>query len=464
MVFEATQLSLDRRVALKLFPKGPGIAERMRHLRWPEHPHAVSLYAAGPCEHGYFVAMQLVRGQSLAALIASRALGREAMTRVLGDVSAALDAAHRAGIVHGAVGARSVLVDGDGQAFLSDFGLGSQNATAESDRSDFAALAQSAQSTLRRRPPARQLGGIVALAAAGAAAAIVLALAQGGPKGPPALLSGATPLGSALPAAAIASVDCSGSLPSGASEPCTVVQTRLDGRPVTATRSGVVRRWTVRGASGELALEVLRRHGAGLYMVARTQYLLVGGSGIHSLPADLPVRAGDLVGLAVAPGAAIGVRGEVRGAATARRFGPADVTVERFEQGVGIGSDQELQLRVEYLPGARWAPPGLLTGPAATRAPSGRELASVDLQQAGPPDASLAAVRAGGRISIDLLAAGRRVARLPVPDADPAGRPASFYTTRVRLGQTIVRLAWRNPKGLVSHDYAADHHSLTPLD
>ena len=63
VVYEATQLSLDRRVALKLIPPDPDLAEQFRRLQWPEHPHAVSMYAAGVCEHGQFVAMQLVRGR-----------------------------------------------------------------------------------------------------------------------------------------------------------------------------------------------------------------------------------------------------------------------------------------------------------------------------------------------------------------------------------------------------------------
>src|SRR5690242_16568637 len=64
VVFEATQLNLERRVAFKLIPERPDGAR----LRWPEHPHVVSLYAAGPCEYGYFVAMQLIRATSLAKL------------------------------------------------------------------------------------------------------------------------------------------------------------------------------------------------------------------------------------------------------------------------------------------------------------------------------------------------------------------------------------------------------------
>ncbi len=68
IVYEATQVSLDRRVALKLIAADPELAERIRRLEWPEHRHVASMYAAGVCEQGQFVAMQLVPGSTLAAL------------------------------------------------------------------------------------------------------------------------------------------------------------------------------------------------------------------------------------------------------------------------------------------------------------------------------------------------------------------------------------------------------------
>jgi Protein kinase domain len=473
VVFEATQLSLDRRVAVKLFPKGPGIERRVQRLRWPEHPNVVSLYAAGPCEQGYFIAMQLIHGTTLA----ERRLGRAGTLRVVRDVGAALDAAHRAGAVHGALSARSILVDRDGRGFLCDFGLGPVDATPESDRADFAALVRD---ILGREPAAveesaaaivrsaegvlrRKRGWAWAAAAAAAAAALagaLIAIDSGAPLEAPSVLPGAVAIGSTLPTGEIRSVDCSGRAPSGASEPCALIQTRLNGRSVAPRSDGVVRRWEVRGARGDLALEVLRRHGNRLFMVARTPYLPIPDDGLHLLRANLPVRAGDLVGLAVAPGAAIGVRDGVRGAAVARRYGPPDVYAEHFEQGAGPGLDRELLLRAEYVPAAAWRPPGRLTGRAAAAAAAGRELDAIEPD----PGVRVAAVAAAGRIAVDLLVRGRRVVRLPIRDADASGRLGSLTTQRVRLGKTIVQLEWRNPHGVVSHDYAVGARSLAPLD
>jgi hypothetical protein len=465
VVFEATQISLQRSVALKLFATEPPLDDKRAELRWPEHPQIVSLYAAGACDYGYFVAMQLVGGTSLARLLETRRPRRSAMARMLKDVGAALDAAHRSGIAHGAVGPRSILIDEAGRGYLSDFGA--RNATPESDRADFAALVREClgrdvsdlslpheAGTRRRR---RRAIGAGAVAVAAVAVAAFLAASAKDPESAPAALHGALAIGSALPASDIDSVDCSGRPPSGGSQPCVVVQTRLEGRPVAARAGGVVRRWTVRGASGQLALEVLRRRGARTFMVARTQYSRIGNEGVQVRRANLPVRAGDLIGLAVAPGSAIGVR-RSPGAATERRFGSIDLTAELFD--TGTGPDQEVLLRVEYVPGARWRPAGRLTGSAAARAPAGRKLDVVELQR----DLVLAAVNVRGQIVVDLFATGRRIVRLPVPGASPSGRLAALHTLRFRFGRPLVGLVWRNPDGLVSRDYSVTRRSLMPID
>ena len=78
IVYEAEQVSLGRRVALKLLPFTAAIDPRQvqrfqvevqaaAHLH---HPHIVPVYAVG-CESGiHYYAMQLISGQSLAAIIA----------------------------------------------------------------------------------------------------------------------------------------------------------------------------------------------------------------------------------------------------------------------------------------------------------------------------------------------------------------------------------------------------------
>jgi len=488
VVYEATQLSLDRRVAVKVIPLDPDLAERFRRLQWPDHPHAVSMYAAGVYEHGQFVAMQLVRGTTLATLHDAGRLEPPDMIDALGKIAAALDAAHLAGLTHGAIKAHNVLVHGDGRVFLSDFGLGAGDATPDADNAAFAemvreclrddlpelehsssaaAIVSHAAAALPApavgRPAKNRPRRLVAAAIGGISAIAALAVLLGGqgnePERAPPILKGAQSLGSTLPAAGTTSVDCRGRPPSGVSQACTVSQTVLPGRNLRARRDGVIRRWVVRGARGEVALRVLRRRGDKFMSVTGSDYERIPDMGVHVVPANLPVRAGDRVGLEVTPGAAIGVRPSGRATATARWFGPLDWRSRRVEDGKGSGFDHEVLLRVEYVPGAVSRPPGTLTRRAAPLAPPGHELDAreVDLSSGVVRKVSLVKVR--GRVAIDLFAGRRRLERLVIAGADTRGTLLSLTA----YGQPALSVLWRNPDGrTLSRGYLVDARSLVP--
>ncbi len=493
VVYAATQIGLERRVALKLLAADPALDDRFRRFQWPEHPHVVRLYAAGAHERGHFLAMQLVAGATLADRLAAGTLERGRLLGVLTDVACALDAAHGAGIVHGAVNARNVFIGPDERALVSDFGLGSEHAGAESDRAAFAALvdeclgpmlpapadplaptaltiAQSAAAALPHAPAgvratgsARRPMAVLAAVALAGLATVVVAVVPGTDRDSPGiapLVRGADVLGSALSPAGMRSLDCNGRPPTEASQQCMLVQTRLPGRALGASRAGAVRRWAVRGARGEMALQILRPRGRTLDPIARTPFVRIADPGVHVLAANLPVRAGDLVGLRLAPGATIGMRRTVNGATTTRLFGSLLRSTGRVQRGAGSGLDHEILLRVAYVPGARVSSPGLLTGPAAERAPAGRSLAARDVEPRPGQLRTVALVAVGDRIAIDLLDGARRVARLPVADANPRGRLLGVDS----FGEPRVRLRWRNPDGdVVSHDYAVGARSLAPM-
>ena len=487
VVYEATQLSLDRRVALRLLPPDPELDARFAHLEWPDHRNAVSMFAAGAFRGGHFVAMQLVRGPTLAQLREEGHLEPARALEILGNVATVLDATHRAGIVHGAVGARNVFVDREGHALLSDFGLGTGETDPAADRRAFAALVRecvgsdpqhaevpaSAAEVVREAASALPPGSLrgprvarrrrwLAAAAAGclaAIAALVAVVAGSGDElqGAPPILSGAQAIGSPLAGSAVSSVDCSGRPPGGGSLPCTVAQTQLGNRSLVAPRDGVIRRWTVRGARGELALQVLRRRGRRFDSIARSTNESVPDEGVHAFPANLPIRTGDLVALEVAPGTAVGVRRDAPGAVTARWFGPLNISVRPVERGPRSGFDHELLLRVEYLPGAEWEVPGRLTGAAAATAPAGRELTRLELSRGGRRRVTV--VNVGGRVAIDLFTGSRRLARVPVEGADPRGGPPVLSEHR----RPVVRLRWSNPDGqAIRHEYGLTGGTLTP--
>jgi hypothetical protein len=131
VVYEATQLSLNRTVALKLLAgqlgDDPAFRERFRRegllQAQIDHPNIVTVYEAGDTDEGLFLAMRLVRGPNLKDMIVSRELDAGRSLRILTPVADALDAAHNQGLIHRDIKPQNILVSGRDHAYLADFGL-----------------------------------------------------------------------------------------------------------------------------------------------------------------------------------------------------------------------------------------------------------------------------------------------------------------------------------------------------
>ncbi|MCZ7647791.1 MAG: serine/threonine protein kinase [Planctomycetota bacterium] len=128
-VYEAEQLTLSRRVALKvleegLFTPGDNIKRFLREasaLARLEHPHIVPVYAAGEETPFYFFAMRKIAGGTLSEAMKS-GIGRRTAVEWLYQIGRALAYAHEQGIIHRDLKPTNILLQ-DGVAFLSDFGL-----------------------------------------------------------------------------------------------------------------------------------------------------------------------------------------------------------------------------------------------------------------------------------------------------------------------------------------------------
>ena len=131
VVYEATQLSLSRTVALKLLAgdlaEDGAFRDRFRRearlQAAIEHPHIVSVYEAGEFDGGLFIAMRLVRGTDLKRLVRSGELAPDRAVGILLAVADALDTAHESGLIHRDVKPQNILVGGRDHAYLADFGL-----------------------------------------------------------------------------------------------------------------------------------------------------------------------------------------------------------------------------------------------------------------------------------------------------------------------------------------------------
>jgi ABC-type branched-subunit amino acid transport system substrate-binding protein/streptogramin lyase len=135
LVYLATDLSLDRPVALKLI--APECAEddrfRSRFLREPrlaaslDHPNVIPIYEAGEHDGQLYLAMRYAEGSDLKSVLAEEGrLSPERALAILAQVAGALDAAHRRALVHRDVKPANVLIDPDGHVYLTDFGITKQ--------------------------------------------------------------------------------------------------------------------------------------------------------------------------------------------------------------------------------------------------------------------------------------------------------------------------------------------------
>lgn len=130
VVWRASQPSIGRTVAVKVikprYSNRPGFVRRFeaeaRLIASLEHPHITPVFDFWRDPHGAYLVMPLMAGGGLDRA----ATGGWEPTRVLRlaeQIGSALAYAHRLGLSHGDLHPGNVLLDAEGHAYLSDFGL-----------------------------------------------------------------------------------------------------------------------------------------------------------------------------------------------------------------------------------------------------------------------------------------------------------------------------------------------------
>ncbi len=130
-VYRARQISINRIVAIKVLPPtllhDPSFAERfarevdvIAHL---EHPHILPIYDYGDADGIPYIAMRFLGGGSMADMIRRGKIELNSLERPFRQVAQALDYAHRQGVIHRDLKPANVMMDENGNAYLSDFGI-----------------------------------------------------------------------------------------------------------------------------------------------------------------------------------------------------------------------------------------------------------------------------------------------------------------------------------------------------
>src|SRR5262245_14260937 len=145
-VYRADDLVLDQPVALKFLPAGGDeeaklsrFHNELRVARQVSHKNVCRLYDLGEAGGHRFLTMEYIDGEPLASLL--RRIGRmphDKAVQIARQLCAAVAAAHERGVIHRDLKPANVMIDGEGDVRVTDFGI----ATARSDSAEFVGTLQ----------------------------------------------------------------------------------------------------------------------------------------------------------------------------------------------------------------------------------------------------------------------------------------------------------------------------------
>jgi tetratricopeptide (TPR) repeat protein/TolB-like protein/predicted Ser/Thr protein kinase len=131
VVYRAHDVNLVRDVALKVLPddlvhdaeRRERLLQEARAASALEHPHIGVIHEVGEADGVTFIAMELIRGEKLSAVLSRGPLPPPRALTLATEIAEGLARAHEMGVVHRDLKPANVMVTADGHAKIIDFGL-----------------------------------------------------------------------------------------------------------------------------------------------------------------------------------------------------------------------------------------------------------------------------------------------------------------------------------------------------
>lgn len=147
-VYRAHQAVIEREVAVKIiwpaFANHPNFIRRFeaeaQMVAGLEHPHIVPLYDYWRDPDGAYIVMRWLRGGALREVMDGSPWKLEDVTRLLGQIAAALTFAHRVNVIHRDIKPENILLDEEGNAYLADFGIAQIVSAAQEEGDEFGSM------------------------------------------------------------------------------------------------------------------------------------------------------------------------------------------------------------------------------------------------------------------------------------------------------------------------------------